>query len=425
MSRLRDLIRREPKRGLAIPLSLDRPLSAGIVSSDPRVARRQRCVNAAAYVSVLSGVSYIALTSVYDVRGLLPLNIYNVLLVIVGVALPFLHRYGENLAAIVLVSFVSVGQLYVVWMLGLTSNLHIFYLLGGASLFLFGIQNLKLFAGFFICIALALVVALNFAPVDGLLLPADTRLRDMISSQTMLSVLLINAVIIFYALTLVHVAETSLEQEHERSEALIATVMPDAIAARLKTSEERIADRIDTLSVVFADLVGFTPAAHDLPPEEVVGFLDTLVRTFDALAEQCGVEKIKTVGDCYMAAAGFDGRAHEGAIAIGRFALAMFRANAAHGPLGSGKLDLRAGIHCGPATAGVIGEMRFSYDVWGDAVNMAARMESHGLPGRIQASEAFRVLTAQEFAFEQRGTVKIKGIGDVTTYFLSGELRAS
>jgi len=201
--------------------------------------------------------------------------------------------------------------------------------------------------------------------------------------------------------------------------------MPDAIAARLKTSEQRIADRIDTLSVVFADLVGFTPAAHDLPPEEVVGFLDTLVRTFDALAEQCGVEKIKTVGDCYMAAAGFDGRAHEGAVAIGRFALAMFRANAAHGPLGSRKLDLRAGIHCGPATAGVIGEIRFSYDVWGDAVNMAARMESHGLPGRIQASEAFRVLTAQEFAFEQRGTVKIKGIGDVTTYFLSGELRAS
>ena len=106
-----------------------------------------------------------------------------------------------------------------------------------------------------------------------------------------------------------HRAEVDLEQQHERSEALIATVMPDAIAARLKSSEQRIADRIETLSVLFADLVGFTAAAHDLPPEEIVGFLDSLVRTFDALAEQHGVEKIKTVGDCYMAAAGFDGRA--------------------------------------------------------------------------------------------------------------------
>ena len=121
-------------------------------------------------------------------------------------------------------------------------------------------------------------------------------------------------------------AEVELEQQHERSEALIATVMPAPIAARLKASEERIADRIETLSVLFADLVGFTPAAHDLPPEEIVGFLDSLVRAFDALAEQHGVEKIKTVGDSYMAAAGFDGRARDGAVAIGRFALAMLEA---------------------------------------------------------------------------------------------------
>ena len=105
------------------------------------------------------------------------------------------------------------------------------------------------------------------------------------------------------------------------------------------------------------------------------------MRTFDALAEQHGVEKIKTVGDSYMAAAGFDGRGREGAVAIGRFALAMLEANAAHAPLGGRKLELRVGIHCGPATAGVIGDTRFSYDVWGDAVNIAARMESHGAPG--------------------------------------------
>ena len=217
----------------------------------------------------------------------------------------------------------------------------------------------------------------------------------------MMSVTAINAAIIFYALTLVRRAEVELEQQHERSEALIATVMPAAIAARLKSSEERIADRIENLSVLFADLVGFTAAAHDLPPEEIVGFLDSLVRAFDALAEQYGVEKIKTVGDCYMAAAGFDGRAAEGAVAIGRFALAMIAANATPPPLGGHKLDLRVGIHCGPATAGVIGDTRFSYDVWGEAVNVASRMESHGEPGRIQVSEAFRALA--------RGALRVRG----------------
>ena len=213
-------------------------------------------------------------------------------------------------------------------------------------------------------------------------------------------------------------AELELEQQNERSEALIATVMPDTIAARLKSSETRIADRIEALSVVFADLVGFTSAAHELPPEEVVGYLDNLVRAFDALAEQHGVEKIKTVGDCYMAAAGFDGRAREGAVAIGRFALAMIEANAAHAPLAGRKLELRAGIHCGPATAGVIGDTRFSYDVWGAAVNTASRMESHGEPGRIQVSEAFRDLAGDAFIFEERGIVDMKGIGETTTYFL-------
>jgi adenylate cyclase len=132
------------------------------------------------------------------------------------------------------------------------------------------------------------------------------------------------------------------------------------------------------------------------------------------------VEKIKTVGDSYMAAAGFDGRAHEGAVAIGRFALAMLAANAAHAPLRAAKLELRVGIHCGPATAGVIGDTRFSYDVWGAAVNVASRMESHGVPGRIQVSEAFHALTADTFAFEARGPMEIRGVGVVTTYYLMG-----
>jgi len=419
MTRLRDIIRREPSGGLSIPPWLDRLLSVGIVSTDPQVVRRQRCVNVAAYAGAVSGLSYIVLTSLYDLYGLLPLNAHNLMLIVAGLVLPFGHRLGEHFVAITYLVLISIGQIYVIFMLGILSDLHIFFTLAGAMLFFFGIENWKLFLGFFFYAAALLLFALNLAPVDGYLLPNDGRLRDIVSSHTLMSVVTINAALIFYALVLVNRAEVDLAQQYERSEALIATVMPAPIAARLKTSEQRIADRIETLSVLFADLVGFTPAAHDLPPEEIVGFLDGLVRTFDTLAERHGVEKIKTVGDSYMAAAGFDGRGRDGAIAIGRFARAMLEANASYAALGGRKLDLRVGIHCGPATAGVIGDTRFSYDVWGDAVNVAARMESHGAAGRIQVSEAFYALTSDAFTFEERGALAIKGIGEVKTYFLT------
>jgi adenylate cyclase len=420
MNRLHEIIRRKPQRGMSIPPWLDRLLSVGIVASDPHVVQRQRCVNVAAFVGAISGLSYIVMMSLYDLHGLLPVNAHNAMLIVAGIVLPFCHRFGQHFVAIVYVLVISIGQVYVIWLLGILSDLHIFFTLAGAMLFFFGIENWKLFLGFFLYAATLLLVTLNLAPVDGILLPEDGRLRDMISSQTLLSVVTINAALIFYALVLVNRAEVELEQQHERSEALIATIMPAPIAARLKSSEERIADRIETLTVLFADLVNFTPAAHDLPPEEIVGFLDSLVRAFDALAEQHRVEKIKTVGDSYMAAAGFDGRAAEGATAIARFALAMLAAQARHPPLGTRKLELRIGIHCGPATAGVIGDTRFSYDIWGDAVNLAARMESHGAPGRIQVSEAFRDLTAEAFVLEERGMLPIKGIGETRTYWLTG-----
>jgi adenylate cyclase len=133
------------------------------------------------------------------------------------------------------------------------------------------------------------------------------------------------------------------------------------------------------------------------------------------------VEKIKTIGDGCMAVAGLDGDAKAGAVSIGRLALAMMQQNAARASLGNRKLGLRIGLHCGDAMAGVIGGTRFSYDVWGDAVNLAARMESHGETDRIQVSDTFRALTADVFVFEPRGTIEVKGIGMMPTFYLAGE----
>jgi adenylate cyclase len=290
----------------------------------------------------------------------------------------------------------------------------------GALLLLIGPQHWKLFLLFFVLYASALLLTLKYAPVAGLLMPQDTALRDILTSHAMINMITIIAVIIFYATSALRRAEINLENEYRRSEALITTMIPLSIATRLKSEpNRRIADRIECLSILFADLVGFTNAAQELPPELVVAYLDDLVRTFDALCKQFGIEKIKTIGDCYMAAAGIDGDGPGGARAIGQLSLAMLEANSRHPPLGRQRMRLRVGLHCGPATAGVIGDTRFSYDVWGDAVNVAARMESHGAADRVHVSEAFHAVTADVFVFEERDTTDIKSIGPVRTYFLT------
>jgi hypothetical protein len=178
-----------------------------------------------------------------------------------------------------------------VWALGRSSDLHVYFTLAGAMLLLLGVQNRRLFLGLFLLWVIALLASLKLAPINGFVLPEDTTLRGLLSSHAMINTIVINAAMLFYALTALHRAEIELQDQYERSEALIDTVMPASIATRLKSGREpRIADRIEVLTVMFADLAGFTSAAHDLPPDQVVEFLDRLVRTFDALAEKHGIE---------------------------------------------------------------------------------------------------------------------------------------
>jgi adenylate cyclase len=421
MARFRDLIRREHKPGVRLPGWLERATSIGIISHDAQVVRRQRVTNVAAFATVGNTVSHLIINSIHNFEGLFVIHIYNVAMMIAALLVPFLHRFGRHTAAVALLILLIGGNSFVVWMLGTASGLEIYFTLAGAILLFFGVENWKLFLPFLVATAVALLLVLNLAPPDGMIQPDDQDLRTMLFGQAMINTFVINALIMFYALAALHRAEAELENQYARSEALVSAIMPPAVAERLKSgAEHRIADRIGTLSVLFADLVGFTSAAHELPPEQVVDYLDTLVRTFDTLAEQHGVEKIKTIGDCYMAIAGRDGLAVEGACALGSFALAMMQAMGSSPALRERRLGLRVGIHCGPATAGVIGDTRFAFDVWGDAVNTASRMESHSLPGRIQVSGAFRSVVGDVFLFEERGPTDIKGIGTAHTFFLLG-----
>ena len=238
MARLRDLIRREPKRGLALPPWLDRLVSTGLVSRDRQVVRRQRCVNVAAYAGIASGLSYIVITSLYDLRGLWLLEHLQCGADRCGLFCCF-GIGSASFVAIALILIIGFVQLYTIWMLGITVDLHIYYLLAGAVLFFFGVQNWKWFLGFFIYALVLLLFALNCAPVDGMLLPTDGRCAidfqlpgDGMHHQRGADLLCAHAG--------EQDAELELEQQHERSEALIATVMPDTIAARLKSSETRI-----------------------------------------------------------------------------------------------------------------------------------------------------------------------------------------
>ena len=424
MTRLRDLVRREPKQGIRLPAWIERLVSIGIVSNDEQIIRRQRCVNVGAFATIATTASHLIINSAHDFGGLLLVNADNVFMLAGALLVLRLHRFGEHVGAITLLVLILFGHTFIVWLFGLPASCRSISRSPARSLFFFGVPNWRLFLKFFVAFVIALVTAQKFAPVAGLAIPWDRDFRDLLATQAMINTIVINAALMFYALSALHRAEIELQDQHERSEALIATVMPSSIAKRLKSGqEERIADRIGILSVMFADLVGFTTAARGLPPEQVVDYLDRLVRSFDVLCEQHGAEKIKTIGDSYMAAAGFDGDAAAGAVAVGRLALAMLQDLDRQSPLAGRKLNLRIGIHCGPATAGVIGDMRFSYDVWGDAVNTASRMESHGVPGRIHVSDTFRDLAAAAFAFEDRGSTEIKSIGQTRTFFLIEEAR--
>jgi adenylate cyclase len=215
-------------------------------------------------------------------------------------------------------------------------------------------------------------------------------------------------------------ALAALRAEQDRSEALIGNVLPSAIAERLKAGTGSIADHVECATIVFADVVNFTPLSQRLTPAEVVGTLDRLFSHFDTLVERHGLEKIKTIGDCYMAAAGVPDPCADHASRAARLALDMLAAVRTSTVAGRDGLELRIGINSGPVTAGVIGTKRFLYDLWGDAVNTASRMESNGTPGEIQITRATNDLLQNGFVCRPRGTIQVKGKGAMETWYLVG-----
>ncbi len=296
----------------------------------------------------------------------------------------------------------------------------------GALLFVGARQSVPWFAGFIGLIAVSAVI-------DPALAAGAPDLPQAV-------------VVTFFALTIIGVATTTyallqyfvrareralaelarqhraLELEQAKSERLLLNVLPEPVAARLKEGDGVIADAYESVTVLFADIVGFTPLAEQLSASDVVALLDGVFAGWDTLAASLGIEKIKTIGDAYMAASGIPLPRSDHVEAIAEMALAM-RSTIGRSRTDSGvALEVRIGIDTGPVVAGVIGRAKFIYDLWGDTVNTASRMESHAVPGTIQVTErAYDVLRGR-YELRRRGTVEVKGKGPMTTYLLVGGL---
>ncbi len=237
-------------------------------------------------------------------------------------------------------------------------------------------------------------------------------MADSLYVQGAVTTVVLIAACVWYAFSLV-------ERAKAETDAVLRNVLPDAIVERLKASPGKvIADQIDDASIMFADISGFVALARGLGAEQTVDLLSRIVSQFDALAVRHGVEKIKTIGDAYMVVSGLPEPVPDHTARLARMAFDMFDCIARLRNETGLNINIRVGLASGPVTAGVIGTRKFSYDVWGDAVNLASRLEGLSAPGRVLVCPSCRAKLGDEFAFEPRGPIDIKGIGTQETWFL-------
>ena len=273
----------------------------------------------------------------------------------------------------------------------------------------------------FICLCFFGVDFIFHVPPGGLLGDLPPAYRQVETAGNLAGFLFCGIAMGSVAYVVIHRAERGLAAERDRSDGLLNNILPGPIATRLKDSPATIADDFEETSILFADIVGFTKYTETVAPAELIALLNSVFSDFDDLTDKYRAEKIKTIGDAYMVVAGVPVNCPDHAERMADMALDMQAAIAQHNERTGQTLQIRLGIHSGPVIAGVIGKKKFAYDLWGDSVNTAARMESHGIPGEIQVSEATYRLLQPNYSFTERGMIEIKGKGLMKGYLLKGK----
>jgi class 3 adenylate cyclase len=382
-------------------------------------ARRARALNIAAWLAVTVSATFVVMQIVTRTWSW-QVSTVNAGAMLIFAIVPWLQRFGELVAPLTFIGAAYVTVFAIGWDTGTGSGSQMFFLVGACLVvLLLGIEHIVL-ASALAAVAAGLIIAVEF------LVPRDTGLQPAWAQSTSFVITAISSVMVvvvtvWFALRDTARAEAVMEAEYDRSEALLANMLPASIADRLKESGRSvIADKYDEASVMFADIVGFTERASSTAPADLVRFLDRLYSDFDALVDKHGLEKIKVSGDSYMVVSGVPRPRPDHVQALADFALDMVEVAAGLKDPHGLALPLRVGMACGPVVAGVVGSRRFFYDVWGDAVNVASRMESTDSVGRIQVPEDIYERLKDEFVLQERGHIEVKGKGIMRTWYLVG-----
>ncbi|OHD54981.1 MAG: hypothetical protein A2Y33_03165 [Spirochaetes bacterium GWF1_51_8] len=391
---------------------------------NPRISREYFHVYLVGkYTIPISIAGHLFLMIFFFTIGVIPLAVFNIFSVIVWVIAYLIGLRGKQVEAMTMgFSEILLHAVTAVYFLGWRSGFYV-YIIGVVS-YIFLFPTKKLTGKILFSAALCLMyVGLNlytsaFPPVyaiDPLFLTVFENYNGTIL------IFLIGYMSYFYSRSSSRV-EKALDNELARSDALLLNILPESIARRLQSSEGRvtIADSFESVTVLFADIAGFTPFSAKNPPEKVVEILNEIFSMFDILSEKHGLEKIKTIGDSYMLAGGLPEQCADHAECVAEAAFDMLDTLEELRNSRDIPLYIRIGIASGPAVAGVIGTKKFTYDLWGDTVNTASRMESHGETGRVHCAHGTYELLKDRYVFEPRGEIDVKGKGRVKTYFLTG-----
>ena len=389
----------------------------------PKVARRLHVVNIAAWIGALLAAIFAIIFGLFGGPGTWQLVAVDVLAMAMLALAPLLHRFGPLVAGnfVFAVGYAALAALC--YLLGTASGIHLHYLVVPAlGLLFFGSERSLLAATWAVLGVASYVVLQWFVPRTTGLIP-----RSEMFSATFVPAAIASAALLFstvlYLMRQMAEAEAAAEREQARSEALLAQILPEGIAQRLKENDS-IADRFEEASILFSDMAGFTARASEIEPIALVRYLDGVYRRFDSLVAKHGLEKIKTTGDAYMVVSGLPKQRQDHAEALAAFALDLRTAARTTLDVQGNPVNLRIGIASGAVVAGVIGRDKVFYDVWGDTVNLASRMETTSEPGRIQVAAGTYQRIWHRYEFSDGGIVDVRGKGQMQTWFLEGERKA-
>jgi adenylate cyclase len=395
---------------------LVRLIEYGTHRYDRETQRRLKILNVVAYLVALITLIYAIQQMFVDLRLLLPVIVLNLMIVAIALLVPFAHRFNDIAGALLIAIAEYIALFLFTLYLGRTSGIHLQYFATPAAFFvIFGLHRLRLVLAFTVVGLVLHVAAWMLFPRSSALIAVDDAMLNSLYVTASFTTIAMVAAVVYYAFRLA-------EDARVQTETLLRNILPDSIVDRLTDKPEAvIADSFEEASVLFADLKGFVPLAKTLGPERTVGLLNEMMRSFDRLAAMHGVEKIKTIGDAYMVAAGVPERVADHAPRLARMGLAMLKATGELEAAFGVPLNLRIGIASGPVMAGVIGAKRLTYDVWGDTVNLASRLEGQSTPGRVLVASGTKARLEGLFQLEPRGVLDIKGLGEVEAWFLGPE----